>query len=187
MGKILESLVLNRINKYIESKKLLPIYQTGFRRGKATTINLKRLYNAVYAMSARGRTKRMTAAIMFDAKKAFDCVWHEGLIVKMMEDGFPIQIIQFINNWLTGRSVVVKVNKTYSRKVEIRAGVPQGSVLSSAIWNYYIGDCPTTTSAFADLAFYADDLVIWVKHSDKQKTIDILQEEVYKITKWLKD
>ena len=71
-GKILESLVLKRLNKYIESKKLLLIYQTGFRRGKATTINLKRLYNAVYAMSARGRTKRMTAAIMFDAKKAFD-------------------------------------------------------------------------------------------------------------------
>ena len=135
-------------------------------------------------MSARGRTKRMTAAIMFDAKKAFDCVWHEGLIVKMMKDGFPIQIIQFINNWLTGRLVVVKVNETYSRKLEIRAGVPQGSVLSPAIWNYYIGDCPTTTSAFADLAFYADDLVIWVNHSDKQKTIDILQEEVYKITKW---
>ena len=41
-----------------------------------------------------------------------------------------------------------------------------------------------TTSAFADLVFYADGLVIWVNHSDKQKTIDILQEKVYKITKW---
>ena len=89
-GKILESLVLRRLNRYIESKLLLPIYQTGFRKGKATTINLKRLYITVYAMSARGRTRRLTAAIMFDAKKAFDSVWHEGLIVKMMKDGFPI-------------------------------------------------------------------------------------------------
>ena len=81
-GKILESLVLRRLNRYIKSKRLLPIYQTGFRRGKATTINLKRLYNAVYAMSARGRTKRLMAAIMFNAKKAFDSVWHKGLISK---------------------------------------------------------------------------------------------------------
>ena len=96
---------------------------------------------------------------MFDAKKALS-VWHEGLIVKMKKDGFPIQIIRFINNWLTGRSVIIKVNETHKRKVDIKAGVPQGSVLSPAIWNYYIGDCPTTDSAFADLAFYADDLVI---------------------------
>ena len=101
-----------------------------------------------------------------------------------MKDGFHIQIIQFINNWLTGRSVIIKVNETHSRKVDIKAGVPQGSVLSPAIWNYYIVDCPTTASAFADLAFYADDLVIWVNHSDKQKTIDLLQDEVNKITKW---
>ena len=75
-------------------------------------------------MSARGRTRRLTAAIMFDAKKAFDSVWHEGLIVKMMKDGFPIQIIQFINNWLTGISVIIKVNETHSRKVDNKAGVP---------------------------------------------------------------
>ena len=41
-----------------------------------------------------------------------------------------------------------------------------------------------TVSSFADLAFYADDLVIWVNHSDKQRTIELLQDEVYKITKW---
>ena len=41
-----------------------------------------------------------------------------------------------------------------------------------------------TDSSFADLVFYADNLVIWVNHSDKQKTIDLLQKEVYKMTKW---
>jgi len=57
--------------------------------------------------TARGRERRPTAAIFFDAKKAFDSVWHEGLIHKMYKDGLPEQIIKFITSWLDNRYLQV--------------------------------------------------------------------------------
>ena len=76
-GKILEGIILPRINGYMELRGLIPCHQTGFRKGMSTSINIKRLYNHTYLQTARSSLGRPTVAVLFDAKKAFDTVWHD--------------------------------------------------------------------------------------------------------------
>jgi hypothetical protein len=140
MGKLLESLIHPRMNDYFTDRKLIPDFQTGFRKGKSTSINLRRLYNNTYFQSTIGMNKRPTASVFFDAKKAFDTVWYNGLIVKLARDGVPAQIIRFLGNWITDRSLVVRIGRELSKSVNLRSGVPQGSVISPLIWNYWLGD-----------------------------------------------
>ena len=48
MGKVLESLVHPRLEKYFMERKLIPDFQTGFRKGHSTSINLRRLFSNSY-------------------------------------------------------------------------------------------------------------------------------------------
>ena len=103
MGKVLESLAHPRLDHYFTERKLIPDFQTGFRKGRSTSINLRRLFSNSYFESTVGVSKRPTVSVFFDAKKAFDTVWHEGLVCKLAKDGVPAQIIRFLGNWLMER------------------------------------------------------------------------------------
>ena len=103
-------------------------------------INLKRLYNSVYSQSTSATHKRPTVVVMFDSKKAFDSVWHEGVIHKCFDEGLPKIIIRFLAGWLNNRTLRVRIEDVLSIEVPAESGVPQGSDLSPLIWNYWMGD-----------------------------------------------
>ena len=183
-GKILEGIILARMTEYLESKKLIPSFQTGFRKGMGTSLNLKRLYNHVYLQSARAGAKRPTVAVLFDAKKAFDSVWHEGLLHKCMRDNLPPRLILFLRSWLHNRTLQVRIGDKLSKRVLLRSGVPQGALPSPLLWNYYIGDCPSPEKTSSDNSLYADDTGLWTTHTTVQKTLDEVQSEIFRLTAW---
>ena len=115
----MESLVLGKISPYLDKKGLIPVIQTGFRKGKSTGINLK-----------RSTHPEPTIMVFFDAKKAFDSVWHTGLLHKAMRDGLPGIIIRFLRTWLQDRTMRIRIGTTLSRQIKMESGVPQGSVLA---------------------------------------------------------
>ena len=57
-------------------------------------INLKHMYTHAYTRSTRAAHPESTVMVFFDAKKAFDSVWHAGLLHKAMTDGLPGRIIR---------------------------------------------------------------------------------------------
>ena len=185
-GKILESLVLSRFNPYIHHRKLIPCIQTGFRSGMSTSINLKRMYNKSYTRSTRATHPDPTIMIFFDAKKAFDSVWDIGVLHKAMSDGLPSIIIRFLRSWLTNRTLQVRIGQTLSKTVQLKSGVPQGSVLAPTIWNYYTGDIPTTISPHSDTAVYADDTAVAATHKNIGKVHEITQKEIIQLNNWTK-
>ena len=186
MGKVLESLVHPRLERYLLERKLIPDFQTGFRKGHSTSINLRRLFSNTYFESTIGVCKRPTVSVFFDAKKAFDTVWHEGLICKMAKDGIPAQIIRFLGNWLQGRQLKVRIGKECSEYVTLKSGVPQGSVISPLLWNYWLGDCPAVRNAHAYSALYADDVALWVSHPNVHKLMKIANEEIRHLVEWIR-
>ena len=186
MGKVLESLVHPRLERYFMERKLIPDFQTGFRKGHSTSINLRRLFSNSYFQSTIGVQKRPTVSVFFDAKKAFDTVWHEGLIVKMAKDGVPAKVIRFVGNWLLGRMLKVRIGREYSRNIPLKSGVPQGSVISPLLWNYWLGDCPATISPHAFSALYADDVALWVSHPSYRTLIRIVNEEIKNLVQWIR-
>merc|ERR1711911_506036 len=117
---------------------------------------------------------------------AFDTVWHEGLLVKLAKDGVPAQIIRFVGSWLLERELKVRIGKEYSRNIALRSGVPQGSVISPLLWNYWLGDCPAVKSPHAFSALYADDVALWASHPSYRTLLKIINAEIKNLVEWIR-
>ena len=112
-AKIMEGLVFNRINPYMEKRGLIPCVQTGFRKGKNTSINLIRTFTHSYSKAIRVAFPTTSILTFFDA---FDSVWHTGLLHKCMKDGLPAVFTRFLRTWLDNRTLRVRLGQTLSRE-----------------------------------------------------------------------
>jgi hypothetical protein len=74
--------------------------------------------------------KHVTGAVFLDVAKAFDTVWHAGLVHKLRRSGASVAMAQLIHFFLDNRSFRAKIKNVLSTEHPIEAGVPQGSVLS---------------------------------------------------------
>ncbi|GFT55630.1 RNA-directed DNA polymerase from mobile element jockey [Trichonephila clavipes] len=127
VGKIFEKIILQRIKLHADANNCIPDFQHGFREETSTCHQLLRLTNLIIGGYNQNQT---TGGAFLDAEKAFDRVWHDGLIFKLIQLNFPSYIIKIINSYLSDRTFQVKIDKTLSRIAPISAGCPQGSILS---------------------------------------------------------
>lgn len=92
--------------------------------------------------------------ILLDVKAAFDSVWHNALISKMINLNFPLPLTKLINSFLKNREFRVHIGSCFSDKISVAAGCPQGSCISPVLYNIYTSDFPTlvdcNTSILAD-------------------------------------
>jgi hypothetical protein len=86
-----------------------------------------------------------TAAVFLDIEKAFDTLWHPGLLYKLYKLELSSNLINLINSSLSERQFRASVEGEMSTPRDIKAGVPQGSVLSLTLYNLYINDIPPNT------------------------------------------
>ena len=126
---------------------------------------------------------RTTVASFLDLNKAFDTVWHQGLIMKMHKLNFPLHIIKIIWSYITNRSFHVKVNQTNSAKHFISAGVPQGSVLRPILFNIYLNDIPK--NANTHLALFADDTAIYASSWKIKQAAHYVNLHLHEILEYL--
>ena len=81
-----------------------------------------------------------TAAVFLDISRAFDRVWHKGLLFKLKCLGTDGPIFQWFCDYLTGRNQKVVLNGTNSSTEYVNAGVPQGSILAPLLFLIFIND-----------------------------------------------
>ena len=163
----------------MKKRGLIPYVQTGFRKGYSTSINIKRMYTYVYTKSIASTHPIPTVMTCFDAKKAFDSVYHVGLFHKCMRDGLPGIFTRFFRTWLHKRLLKIRVGETLSRSIRLESGVPQGSVLAPEAWNYNTGDIPSTISAHTDTSVYVNDASTATSHRDIDTLMEIAQEKIW--------
>ena len=87
--------------------------------------------------------------------KAFDKVWHEGLIFKLKQNGINGNPLKLLENYLSDRTQRVLINGTESSWGKIKSGVPQGSVLGPLLFLIYINDLEK--GIHSSIKFFADD------------------------------
>lgn len=102
--------------------------------------------------------KYTAGTIFFDIQKAFDSIWHDALLYKLIEYNFPKYLIHIIASFLRDRKFQVIINSTKSSVKTIPYGVPQGAVLSPCLYNIYVSDAPNFDDVMT--AFYADDTAL---------------------------
>ena len=105
-----------------------------------------------------------TRAVALDISKAFDRVWHAGLLHKTKSYGISGQIFGLISSFLSNRQLQVVLEGKSSQEYPVNAGVPQGSILGPALFLLYINDLPD--EVICDIVIYADDTTLYSKASD---------------------
>ena len=73
-----------------------------------------------------------------DISKAFDRVWHAGLLHKLKSYGISGQIFSFIASFLSNRQLKVVLDGKPSQEYPVNVGVPQGSILAPTLFLLYI-------------------------------------------------
>lgn len=156
ISKIFEKIVLHRLNNYIELEQIFPNTQFGFRPQHSTTHQLARVVNH---LKTSQQNQKSTGLVTLDIEKAFDSIWHDALIHKMVTFGFPIVLTKIIYAFLLNRSFYVQINTEHSNTYTIPAGVPQGSCLSPTLYNIFTSDFPRNLNCHT--AQFADDTALY--------------------------
>ena len=125
-GKVFEKIIFNN--------HLITKNQSGFRPGDSTTNQLIDLVNEIRHAFDR-TTSLEVRAIFLDISKAFDKVWHDGLIFKMRQNGISGQLLKLFQNYVNNRKQRVVLNGFQVDYSTIESGVPQGSVLGPLLVN----------------------------------------------------
>lgn len=181
LNKIIEKVVKFRLIEFIDINNILIPEQFGFRSHHSTVAQLVRLCD--YATDAFNYNK-YTGLMLFDIEKAFDTMWHKGLIYKMINLKFPNYIIKLIYSYLSNRTFRVIINGASSPEKPINAGVPQGSVIGPVLYILYINNIPKIPKTH--LALYADDTAVYTSSWRLDTVANRLTQSAYKINKEFK-
>ena len=118
----------------------------------------------------------------FDISKAFDKVWHDGLIFKLKSYGVEGELLLLLKAYLRNREQRVVLNGQTSEWKRIYSGVPQGSVLGPLLFLIYINDLHDGISSMCKI--FADDTSLFSKVLDVNKSVIELNADLEKINQW---
>ena len=158
IGKVFERIILTRLSAFEEDNKIFIKQQFGFKSKHSTTQQILRITEK--ASLAFNHNKSL-GLVLLDLRKAYDSVWHNGLIHKMNKLKYPSYLIKLIISFLKDRKAFVSVNKSHSFIFRILAGVPQGSVMAPHLFNLFINDIPIPSDG--ELALFADDTAYFIE------------------------
>ena len=107
-GKIFEKIIFNSLYSYLNVHDLLTKNQSGFRPGDSTTNQLLYLVSEIHEAFEDSKCLEVRS-VFLDISKAFDKVWHEGLIFKLRQNGVS-NLLKFFLSYLQDRKQRVMIN-----------------------------------------------------------------------------
>ncbi|GFT55590.1 probable RNA-directed DNA polymerase from transposon X-element [Trichonephila clavipes] len=179
LSKLAEKIISARLNDYLERNNILTPEQHGFRPRLSTSHQLLRVVE--YIKDAIDRNQ-YTAAVFLDIQKAFDRVWHTGLLYKLIKYKIPPPLILLLKSYINDRSFTVKINRTYSLTKSAKAGIAQGSILGPVLFNLYVNDIIKSTNTM--ICMYADDTAILSRHYDPDTFTKNINTHLAHLVKW---
>ena len=174
---MLEKIVHDSLYPHLFDNKLISDKQSGYRRNDSTIRQLLSITHEIYQAFDSGHEVR---AVFLDISRAFDRVWHEGLIFKLRQNGVEGNALSIIKSFLADRVQRAVLDGQTSDWVPIEAGVPQGSILGPLLFLVYINDLVEVVESEIDI--FADDTFIY-RIIDPNST-KFLSDDLDSITDW---
>lgn len=171
--KLFESLVKNRLQWFCERHNILPIGQSGFRKGRSCIDNLVEFI--VKAKQALNK-KKDTIAAFLDVQGAFDNVHSEILLDKLASIGCSTKLVCFIK-FLTRRRIIHTDHLKGETRLSYK-GVPQGGVLSPLLYLIYVKDISKNVPRSVSISQFADDIAVYCNYGPANKSKNLIQKAV---------
>lgn len=183
LGKIFESCIKNKVLSECENNNTLPDDQFGFRSERSTIHPLVKLQTDIVT-NINAATPTIACAI--DIEKAFDTVWIDGLLFKLIFIfKFNLHLCLMLKSYLYGRKYYVKINDKTSSTYIANAGVPQGGVLSALLYIIYISDMPRCPPNLKRLQ-YADDMIVYISSKHLCRAQETINSYLIRLNQYFK-
>ena len=179
IDKTLERLVFKYLFNHFRDNNIITPFQSGFTPGDSPVNQLTYLYNTFCQALDSGKEVRV---VFCDISKAFDRVWHAGLIHKLRAAGISGQILKWFVSYLENRKQRVVLPGAESGWNYIHAGVPQGSILGPLLFLLYINDIVNEIGS--NIRLYADDTSLFIIVENPNQAAEILNSDLLKISRW---
>ena len=165
---------------FFSENDLLSPRQCGFRPCDSCTNQLLSTAHELLSVFDDGHEVR---GVFLDISKAFDRVWHEGLIFKLQQNGIFGELISLIKDFLSCRKQSVELNGQHPSWADVKEGVPQGWVLGALLFLVYINDLPNGLNS--NVKLFADDKSLFSVVHNITESANLLNSNLSKITNGL--
>ena len=186
VGKVCEQLV------QVQLQKLLSTYlsdnQSGFRKGDSTSHQLFRL---VQTWSDVFDSRKLVGVVLFDLAKAFDKVWHRGLLANLEAAGLRGGALDWITSYLSNRTQQTRVGNCVSDPAQIKYSLDwfpmQGAIWSPLLLTVYVNDIFKCSSSSRSVNLFADDTSSFIIDRSQKRLAIRLQAKVENLSAWFSE
>jgi hypothetical protein len=183
-GKILEKLIIQRINYFLRSKDLLNQNQFGFTEQKSTEIAIQKTVNFIKRAFDR---KGFALVISFDISGAFNSCWWPKIMKQLIIKNCPKNLVNTVRSYFTDRKAKLWLLGLETEK-SLSMGCPQGSSSGPGFWNVFFDDIFDISGGEDEqIIGFADDTNLLVQ----SQTIEVLELKTNKmlelIAKWAEE
>ena len=176
-SKIFERIIYDNVLKYFLDNNLISPKQSGFRPCDSCINQLLSITHDIFTSFDNEFEVR---GVFLDISKAFDKVWHNGLIYKLKQNGIKDKLLCILIDFLKNRQQRVVLNGQFSSRTKVNAGVPQGSILGPLLFLIYINDLPNGLQFNPKL--FADDTSLFATVKDITTSTVSLNNDLTKIS-----
>ena len=187
ISKIFERVMFTQLYSYLNSNFLLSEQQYGFRSQHLTELACVKLVDYITTEMDNIKEIKSPTAIFLDLSKALDTLNFNILLNKLQCYGIHGISLSLIRSYLTNRFRYVHYENSESDLLEIKTGIPQGSILGALFFNIMINDIVNSSNKF-NFLMYADDTTIYFNLEDfpiENREV-LINDELEKVNKWLK-
>ena len=165
--------------RFFLDNKLISTNQSGFKPGDSCINQLLSITHEIYKSFDDGLEVR---SVFLDISKAFDKVWHEGVIFKLKQNGISGDLLNILTDFLSNRKQRVVLNGQVSTWTSVNAGVQQGFILGPLLFLIYINDLSDNLSS--NVKLFADDTSLFSVIHDINISSAELNDDLKKISEW---
>lgn len=180
LGKGLERLLARKMAWLAISLQILSSQQFGALPLRSATDLTTCLTHDVEAALNKGLKATL---LTMDVKGAFDGVLPGRLVRRLREQGWPDNLVRWVQSFTTGRSVHIRLDGSTGPETQIQCGLPQGSPISPILFMLYIAPLfwlGTPTKRFG----YADDVALIRISANLEENCEKLQADLQEALTW---